>query len=142
MSTTHASRSFGIAAARPQPKALAVVAWITTGLFAAAMTVSGVAYVVGAKAVLDGIRQLGYPDYFLRLLGVAKLLGVVGLFVPQPRVREWAYAGFTFDLVAAIASHLLTGTAAHAPAAATALALMLVSYTLRHRMTAGKVERP
>src|SRR5262249_61474387 len=109
MSTAHASESFDIAAARPQAKALAAAAWMATGLFAAAMTVSGIAYVIGAKAVLDGIRQLGYPDYFLRLLGVAKLLGVAGLFVPRPRVREWAYAGFTVDLVAAIASHLLTG---------------------------------
>src|SRR5215471_2665157 len=134
MITTLASKSLNIAATGPRPKALAVIAWMATGLFAAAMTLSGVAYVVGVKAVLDGIRQLGYPDYFLRLLGVAKLLGVAGLFLPRPRVREWAYAGFTFDLVAAIASHLLTGTASHAPAAMIVLALMSASYTLRHRV--------
>jgi hypothetical protein len=116
-----------------------MAAWIATGLFAGAMALSGIAYVIGARVVLDGIRPLGYPDYFLRLLGVAKLLGVVGLFVPRmPRVREWAYAGFTFDLIAAIVSHLVTGTAAHAPAAMMALALMSASYVLRRRVTAGR----
>jgi len=140
MSTTRAARPLDTSAARTQ-SVLATAAWLTTGLFTAAMAISGIAYVTGAGAVLDGIRQLGYPDYFLRLLGVAKLLGVVGLLVPRlPRVREWAYAGFTFDLVAAVASHVLTGTASHAPAAMIALALMSASYVLRRRTMSSGVE--
>jgi len=135
---TQAARPLSTATAGPLPGVLAIAAWITTGVFAAAMAVSGIAYVIGARAVVEGLRQLGYPGYFLRLLGVAKLLGVVGLFVPRmPRAREWAYAGFTFDLIAAIASHLLTGTASHAPAAMAALALMSASYVLRRRMATG-----
>src|SRR5262249_26100993 len=113
-------------------KGLTTASWVVTGLFAAMMTLSGVAYVVGFRALAASMRELGYPDYFPGLLGVAKLLGVAGILLPgMPRLREWAYAGFTFELVAAIASHLITGTAAHVPPAVFALALMSTSYILR-----------
>ncbi len=47
-------------------------------------------------------EQLGYPGYLLPFLGAAKLLGVIGLLVPGfNRIKEWAYAGFFFDLVGA-----------------------------------------
>ena len=56
------------------------------------------------KFMHDG---LGYPVYFIQFLGVAKVLGVIALLVPGfPRLREWAYAGFVFDLVGALYSVL------------------------------------
>src|SRR5262249_51729797 len=112
---------------------LRVAAWGTTGVFAAMMTVSGILYLVGPKALMDGLRELGYPLYFLKLLGATKLLGAAALIAPvPPRVREWAYAGFAFDLGFAIASHVATGAGTAAPPAV-ALALVAASYILRER---------
>jgi hypothetical protein len=109
-----------------------------TGLFAALMTVSGIFYLVGPRFIMEQLEPLGYPLYFLKMLGAAKLLGVVGLLVPKrPTIREWAYAGFTFDLVAAVVSHLATNGAAHVPPALVALALLFTSYVLRRRIGTG-----
>jgi hypothetical protein len=143
MSTsTNVTRSL-LGRAEAQPSVgLRVGAWLTTGIFVALMTFSGVAYVVGPKPLIDAMRELGYPLYFLKLLGVAKLLGVIGLLAPQrPRLREWAYAGFTFDLVAAIASHLATGGATHVAEPLVVLALLVASYVLRRRIETASSAR-
>ncbi len=109
-----------------------MAAWATTALFAAMMTLSGVLYAVGVRQVQQGMRVLGYPDYFMRFLGLAKLLGAAALLAPGlPKLREWAYAGFTFDLIGGLVSHAATGTAAHAGPAALALSLLAASYLLR-----------
>lgn len=120
---------------RESAKGVRVAGWITTGLFAAMMMVSGVSFLVGPAQVVETFGHLGYPLYFARLLGLAKLLGVVVLLAPRVGIlREWAYAGFTFVLVAALLSHGLSGDGAGraAPAAFT-LGLLLTSYFLRRR---------
>ena len=55
----------------------------------------------------EGIRHLGYPEYFGNALVVFKVLGVLALVIPQipKRVKEWAYAGFAFDFIFASISH-------------------------------------
>ncbi len=55
----------------------------------------------------DGIRHLGYPAYFGNMLVVFKVAGALALMIPQvpARVKEWAYAGFAFDFIAAAVSH-------------------------------------
>ncbi len=109
-----------------------VAAAITTGLFAAMMGVSGVLYLSGLRPLQEGMRALGYPDYLLRFLGLAKLLGAAALIAPRmPRLREWAYAGFAFDLIGALVSHAATGTTARAGPAILALALLTASFLLR-----------
>jgi len=119
----------GSAARRPS-----LAGTLTTTALVVLMTVSGALYLASPPGLLGALQPLGYPAYFLRLLGVAKLLGVTALLLPgRTLLKEWAYAGFTFDLVAAIASHVLTGTASHAPPAAVVLALVLTSYRLGHR---------
>lgn len=106
---------------------------VTTALFAVILGGSGVAYLIGPPSIVAAMRSLGYPDYFRSLLGVAKLLGATALIVPRMRtLREWAYAGFTFNLLGAIASTLLAGEpAAHAAPAVFALTLLFASYVLR-----------
>ncbi len=82
--------------------------------------------------------HLGYPAYFMTLLGAAKLAGVVVLLAPRlPRLKEWAYAGFAINLVSASFSHLASHDAAsHAVTPMVLLAAMLVSWRLR---PAGRV---
>ena len=63
-----------------------------------------------AEQVAGGMRNLGYPPYMMTILGTAKLLGVIALLIPgHPLLKEWAYAGFTFNLLGATASHLFAG---------------------------------
>lgn len=110
-------------------------AWLTTGLFALVMTVSGVLYLAGPRAVVDGVHHLGYPDYFRTLLGIAKLLGVAAILGARSRrtLREWAYAGFTFDLVAAFFSHAIRGDGRASVFPLVLLAVLASSYLLWHR---------
>jgi len=85
--------------------------WATTGLFSLAMTGSGLGDVVQAAPMVEAVHeQMGYPTYFLHILGVWKLLGVVALLARgSPRLKEWAYAGFVFALTGAAASHAAIG---------------------------------
>jgi hypothetical protein len=96
--------------------------WATTGLFALAMTGSGAGDVVQAAPMVEAVHdQMGYPTYFLIILGVWKLLGVGALLAPGlALVKEWAYAGFVFALTGAAASHVAIGDI---PGAAPALVL-------------------
>ncbi|SHJ36923.1 DoxX-like family protein [Hymenobacter daecheongensis DSM 21074] len=84
--------------------------WISTGLLAALMTASAVPDVLSVPEAVAYFQHLGYPAYLLPFLGVAKLLGVAALLVPGfPRLREWAYAGFVFDLSGALYSGIAVG---------------------------------
>jgi len=84
--------------------------WGATLLFAGVMLLSAVMYLSGAPQIREGFAHLGYPQYLLVILGTAKLLGAIALVQNRmPTLREWAYAGFTFDLLGASASHIFTG---------------------------------
>jgi hypothetical protein len=84
--------------------------WVATGLFCALFTFGGASHLVRAEGVAEGMQRLGYPAYVMTLLGVAKLLGVAALLAPgRPLLKEWAYAGFGFDLLGAAASHAFAG---------------------------------
>ena len=73
--------------------------WIFTLLFTVPLLGSGTGYVLAAHPIVEGMAHLGYPFYFIRFLGVAKLLGCLAILVGKfPRIKEWAYAGFTFSL--------------------------------------------
>src|SRR5262249_47441030 len=66
-----------------------------------------------ADFAVHGLADLGYPAYFITILGVWKLLGGVTILAPRlPLLKEWAYAGVAFDLTGAAASHIATGHAA------------------------------
>jgi hypothetical protein len=140
MSTTNTSHSVRRVPGRQPIDGLKLAAQATTGLVAAVMLISGVLYLIGPRPMMEALRQLGYPAYFLKLLGVAKLLGVVGILAPgRPTLREWAYAGFTFDLVFAIASHAVMSGAADAVPPLVVLALLSSSYVLRRWVADGHV---
>jgi uncharacterized membrane protein len=80
--------------------------WILTGLLAAWLTLGGVLDIAGVGQVREIMRTLHYPDYMLLILGPCKLLAVLALLYPNTRLlREWAYAGITFDALGAFASH-------------------------------------
>ena len=84
--------------------------WVTTALLALELVLGGVWNVLRVPQVHVIIDRLGYPAYFLVILGVWKLLGAVAVIVPRfPRLKEWAYAGVVFNLTGAFVSNLASG---------------------------------
>ncbi len=83
-----------------------IIFWITTILI---FLFEGVmpAFTSQTEMAKEGIRHLGYPEYFGVMLTVFKVLGALALIIPQvpARVKEWAYAGFAIDFIAAFVSH-------------------------------------
>ena len=83
-----------------------ILYWVFTGIFAAMMLLSAIPNVMMSEDSIALIHTLlGYPKYFIMIVGVAKIFGVVGILIPgYPTIKEWAYAGLFFDLLAATAS--------------------------------------
>ena len=94
-----------------------IIYWISTIWLALGMLATGTLQLFKAKAEgavappgVYGITHLGYPVYFLTILGVWKILGVVALLIPKfPLLKEWAYAGFFFAMSGAVFSHIASG---------------------------------
>ena len=86
------------------------IGWIVTGLMATLLLLSAVPDVLRIPGALLVFKHLGYPPYLLVFLGTAKMLGVAAVLVPGlPRIKEWAFAGLTFDVTGALYSHLSIG---------------------------------
>jgi hypothetical protein len=93
-----------------RPKTLRVVYWTVTLLFVLLQGFSAVQYLTEAPRMMATIRELGYPVYFIKLLGVAKLLAIAAIvYGGFPRLKEWAYAGLSFDTLGATYSHVAVG---------------------------------
>ncbi len=96
-----------------------IIYWISTLWLASGMLATGVVQLLHMRSEgavsppgVDGITHLGYPVYFLTILGIWKILGVVAMLSPKtPLVKEWAYAGFFFTMSGAIFSHVAVGDA-------------------------------
>lgn len=81
--------------------------WIATIWLALGMASTGVVQMIQLESEVDYILKMGYPAYFLTILGIWKILGVIAILVPPfPVVKEWAYAGFFFTVTGAIFSHI------------------------------------
>ena len=91
----------------------------------------------GPASIVKVMLALGYPLYLMKILGFAKILGGIAILTGKlPRMKEWAYAGFTFDFLGATASHVLTGDAPHALFPLVFFFFLAASYSLWH-WTAG-----
>ena len=87
-----------------------IIYWIATALFCFGMLASGLQQVFHTKAMIDLVTPLGYPVYFLYIIGTWKVLGVIAVLVPRFKLlKEWAYAGFFFVMTGAFVSHLASG---------------------------------
>jgi hypothetical protein len=115
--------------------------WIATGFI---FLFEGVMPALTSQSELakEGIRHLGYPEYFGTLLVVFKVAGSLILVIPQvpSRIKEWAYAGFGFDFIFASASHVaVDGFSAMACFPLIVLAILAVSYVYYHKKQAETV---
>jgi len=90
-----------------------IIYWIATIWLALGMVSTGIVQLLKGKTGaggVDSITHLGYPVYFLTLLGIWKILGAIVVLIPKfPLLKEWAYAGFFFAMSGAIFSHTMVG---------------------------------
>jgi hypothetical protein len=85
-----------------------IIYWIATLWLALGMTSTGIVQLIKMDEEVAKMAQLGYPHYITSILGVWKILGVIAILVPRfPLVKEWAYAGFFFNMSGAIVSHIV-----------------------------------
>ncbi|MBK8558278.1 MAG: DoxX family protein [Lewinellaceae bacterium] len=113
-----------------------IIYWTTTGLI---FLFEGVmpALTGHSEMAKAGIRNLGYPDYFVTMLVVFKVLGALTLVIPQVpyRLKEWAYAGFTFALLSASVSNwAVFGLGFEAIMPLIILGVLAVSYLQFHKI--------
>lgn len=91
-----------------------IIYWISTIWLALGMLSTGIVQLLKPEEEIVRITHLGYPVYFLTILGIWKILGVAAVLIPRfPRLKEWAYAGFFFAMSGALFSHLALGDAAN-----------------------------
>jgi hypothetical protein len=114
-------------------KLMTIAYWLTTIFGPASFVIGGYLFLSRDPQILANNAHLGYPSYFVLILGFWKILGAVAVVVPGwPRLKEWAYAGFFFDLTGAAASHVFAGDgAADILAPLGFLALVVASWALR-----------
>ncbi len=87
-----------------------IIYWVATLWLSLGMVSTGVVQLIKMKEEVEKMMQLGYPTYFLSILGVWKILGVIAILIPKyPLIKEWAYAGFFFAMSGATISHLAVG---------------------------------
>ena len=94
----------------PAGKAGKIIYWIFTLWLALGMTSTGIVQLLKTEEEVDLMTRLGFPVYFLTIIGTWKILGVVAVLIPKfPLLKEWAYAGFFFNMSGAIFSHVASG---------------------------------
>ncbi|QMU29911.1 DoxX family protein [Adhaeribacter radiodurans] len=104
-----------------------IIFWVSTLWLALGMLSTGIVQLLKAKEEVALMLDLGYPNYFLTLLGIWKILGVVVVLLPKfPLLKEWAYAGFFFAMSGAIFSHISSGNALNEIAPSLLLLLLTV----------------
>ena len=125
-------------------KKINVVYWITTGFI---FLFEGVMPAMTSQTELakQGISNLGYPAYFGIMLTVFKVLGSIALILPivKGRLKEWIYAGFTFEFVsAAISNAVVYGVGFASIMPLIILGILAISYTFYHKRQTNPANRP
>ena len=116
-------------------KTITITYWIVTGLLSAFIVLGAVTDIINGPDVVAFFKHLGYPAYFSQIIGTVKILGIIAISMPRyPKLKEWAYAGLTFDATGALFSHILNGDtiAVYLPALLGVL-LVVSSYILYYK---------
>ena len=87
-----------------------IIYWIATIWLSLGMLSTAIVQLLKTEDEVEMMTRLGYPIYFLTIIGVCKILGVIAVLFPKfPLLKEWAYAGFFFTMSGAVISHLIVG---------------------------------
>lgn len=114
-------------------KAIKITYWTTTIIISLMMTMSAFMQLSQGQAVIDSMKHLGLPVQLTILLGILKALGVIALLFPgYPKIREWAYAGFSFLFIGATFLHFSIGD--YQPTTLILLAILITSYATGRKL--------
>jgi hypothetical protein len=109
-----------------------IIYWVSTVIVAAMSAFAAFAYLSGNPQAVQGFARVGYPQQLRIILGIAKPLGAIVLLVPGwLRLKEWAYAGFTFAWISACIAHYLAKERTEAITPLILLVLLFASYLTR-----------
>jgi hypothetical protein len=87
-----------------------IIYWVATIWLSLGMVSTGIVQLIPLEEEAEKMTALGYPLYFITLIGIWKLVGVVAVLMPgYPLLKEWAYAGFFFLMSGAVFSHAAVG---------------------------------
>ena len=121
-------------------KTIKILYWVFTVLLVALMLFSAIGTFIPNPESAKFAELFAYPTYIFKFLAIAKILGVIAILVPgNPRLKEWAYAGFTFDLLGALYSFYSNGKfpiSQWAPMLIFGLVLIAGSYICYHKLKA------
>src|ERR1700755_1793731 len=93
-----------------KPPAKARLYWTLTIAFAGTMLLAGLFYFIETPSIVQNNLHLGYPIYIYKILGVAKFFGSIAILWGRfPTLKEWAYVGYSLNLVIAATSHAFCG---------------------------------
>ena len=116
--------------------------WASTGLLVALSAIAAFTYLGGSSEAVQGFAHVGYPQQLRIILGIAKPLGGIALVIPGfAKLKEWAYAGFTFAWISAFIAHYLANDGAKAFMPLILLVILFISYVTRpaDRQFPGKI---
>jgi len=117
------------------PKRTRIIYYIVTGLLTVLMLLSAGMYIFNHEMVVDTFSKLGYPSYIIYPLAIAKILGLIAIWTKKSdTLKEWAYAGFFFDFILALAAHIHVNDGEFAPSII-AIILLIVSYSFEKKVS-------
>jgi len=106
--------------------------WVSTSLLAVLSSFAAFTYLSGSPQTIQAFAHVGYPQQLRIILGIAKPLGAIALIVPgMVKLKEWAYAGFTFAWISAFIAHYLAKDGPIAFVPLILLLLLAISYVTR-----------
>ncbi len=114
---------------------------ITTILFSLLMLFSAFMYFTDYELVSTTFTNLNFPTYIIYPLAIAKILGVLAIWVSKSEtLRTFAYAGFFYNILLAISGHVNLDDGEFG-AAMVALLLLAGSFLTRHARGASKTAK-
>ncbi|MFB9841390.1 DoxX family protein [Mucilaginibacter ginsenosidivorans] len=118
------------------PKIRKIAFWITTTVIAIMYFVTGLGNILPFTHIAQDMARLGYPTYFLKIIGTWKILAATAIVIPRfDRVKEWVYAGMMFDLTGAALSRYFIGDPLPMVIIPLCLSILVtVNYVIRHAL--------
>ncbi len=125
------------------PKSIKITYWVITTLFVLFTIADAIGGITKQEAGIVVLQHLGYPIYIMPFLGVLKLLGVIAILqLKFKNLKEWAYAGFTFNFIGAFVSRAVLGDSfVLLLMPLVVLAIMFVSYFLGRKIESVRSDR-